>query len=292
MLFIADKLIVDHRDPSSPYPGGAEQTDAALLEAAPGPVQVRRFVDTPVEAIRDADVVIVGNSGEASREQLQALTQHRRMILFEHDLRICRMRGNFSHGIHPSHRVLRACLCRRPDTLALYPAAVGTIYLTQMQRKYYRRNPFYHEGPYRVLGSSVMNRAFFERVAAVAESAPDRTIEAAVAYSGHRNKGYPQALRRAQRMAKDVTVIKGKTPDEVLEILSHTRHFVYTPTSPEWGSRLSLEARFLGAKVTTNGLVGVAQEPWWGWPDAEALEHLRGAAQRFWTLVDELLDQR
>ncbi len=288
ILFVADQFADAYRDSEHRYPGGAELTDAAVIEAAPSEVVTRNFQTLTEADVRQATLVVVGNAIRASAEYVTLLASHPALVAFEHDLRICHHRGDFTAPGHPLHNKLEWCVCRRRKALRLMHATKGVIYLTEYQRSFYHRNPWYRDRPYRVLGSSVFDtvtiNTFKEHV-----RSQDQPIDVAVAYSRHAAKGYEDSLALARTYSTDPFVVKDMAPSEVLDVLKRAKRFIHTPKAPEMAGRLPVEARFLGCEVITNQRVGVALEPWWSLPDDQALAHLSTAAARFWTYVAELI---
>lgn len=287
ILFVADQYADVHRDPHHAYPGGAELTDAAVIEAAPDSIVTRTFATMSDADIANASICVVGNAARASKAQVASLATHSKLILFEHDFRICNHRGDMTTRHHWLHNQFEWCTCRNRRTLALMQAARGVIFLTDYQRGFYSRNPWYRSRPYRVLGSSVFDKATIETWRD-RDPTVDRRYEAAVSFSKHVSKGFAASLARAHEFTPDPLIIRDLPPREVLTALQESKRFIHTPLSPEWAGRLPVEARFMGCEVITNHRVGVTQEAWWKSPDADALHHVASAATRFWKLVGEL----
>lgn len=167
--------------------------------------------------------------------------------------------------------------------------ALGVIYLTELQRRMYRSNPFYREPRHMVLGCSVFSSEFFDRVDAYQASAPhQKDIEVSVAYSAHTQKGYDLSLKKAKELSSTPYTMKNLTPNEVLDVLERSETFIHLPRWVEPCGRMPIEARFLGNKVIGNSYVGAIEETWWKLPDEEALEFVRTAPERFWASVDEI----
>lgn len=291
ILFLADQFADVHRDKVHRYPGGAELTDQAVLEAAPCPVELRTFDALSEQDFERATVCIVGNANRAASKQIDRVARFPRTVLFEHDMRICKHRGNMYSWSRPLHRAFHFCTCRRRDMLALTRASAGVVFLTTYQRRIFEKNPWYRSPRTRVLGSSVFSKA------ALAQFSPrtpggNRSIEICLSYSAFREKGFAISMDYARTISKDPFVIKNLKPEEVLEVFRDARRFVHLPPSPEWAGRLPVEARFMGAEVIANNHVGVVLEPWWSLPDEQALAVLSGAAKRFWDFVDELLAEQ
>ncbi|MFW5966078.1 MAG: hypothetical protein ACOCV2_01115 [Persicimonas sp.] len=295
ILFVADQFADVSRTPEAAHPGGAELTDEAAIEAAPAPVDCVRVDQLDPEMLDEYDLHIVGNLERARPDQIRRMCRLGRHILFEHDVRICRYRGNFPVAWEAYHRNAQRCICPHPFWKPLFESALGAIFLTHRQLDVYQRNPFFPQVPHRVLGSSLMNRDFFARVDRYRkDTRDDRSrfdIDVAIVYSRHKIKGYDQALEYCKEEGVEPYVIRDLSPDEVLDVLERTRRFVYLPIGLEPAGRMLLEARFLGCEVVTNPNAGVSGESWWHLPDDKALEVAREAPRRFWRLVDALVEE-
>lgn len=287
VLFVADQFDDSFRDDLSRYPGGAELTDAAVIEACPWPLEKAKLSELRPAQLTQADICIVGNAATADSSQLELLKQHPKLILFEHDLRICKYRANFDG--HWFHQLFNRCICRQQSQLHLVNSAAGLVFLTEMQRKHYKKNPFFRGKNQHVLGSSVFSQRFFDRVQRHARDPVIKDVEVAVLYSRHPCKGFETSYHFAKRFSTEPFVIKDLKPDEVLDIFARSKRFVYLPTFRESASRVVVEARFLGCEVHANNRIGVMGQPWWQLQDAEALRVVKDMPHRFWSLVREIL---
>ena len=290
VLFVADQFSDVDRDEVHKYPGGAELTDQAVIEAAPCSVQTRTFAQLTERDLSEATAFVIGNSAKATTKQLLRLARLSRVILFEHDMRICRVRGDMTFWKRPLHRHFHWCTCKRSDVLTLTRASAGVMFLTRYQQGLFERNPWYTCARSRVLGSSVFSSKTLDEFRQ-RPTTKERPIDVCLSYSAFSAKGFSQSMRYARRVSDDPFVIRNLPPNEVLEEFLDSKRFVHLPPSPEWAGRLPVEARFMGCKVITNDRVGVALEPWWQLPDDKALSVLSSAATRFWSLVDEMLSE-
>lgn len=271
------------------HPGGAELTDAAAIAACPWPITRRKLRELSPGEVAGYDVIIVGNSQSASRAQLAEIAAVGRHVAFEHDLRVCQWRGNFAHAVDVSHRWAQRCWCPHRESQAFFRNAVGVIFLTHFQERIYRQNPFFDCGESRVLGSSLFDPAALERA-----QARRNTLARAgtcIFASPHRIKGFRAAQRYCHERGIDPTLIRGLVPDEVLALFARSERFVYLPIGPEWAGRMVVEARLLGCEVVANDNVGVTGESFWHGSTAQAVQFLERGPSRFWSLVEELLNQ-
>lgn len=289
VLFVADKFRDEPRDERSPYPGGAEMTDAALIEACPWKLEGVRIKDLKRAHLSDFDVHVLGNLSQASGQQIRDFCDSGRHILFEHDVRICRFRGNFPEAWEPVHRFGQRCYCPHFYLRPLYRSASGVIYLTHRQMAVFHRNPFFSCSREFVLGGSAMDKMFFKRVKRFHDNKSDRKAGTCIAYSRGPIKGYKQALEYCQKKGLDPIILMDLKPDEILDQFERTKQFVFLPLALEPAGRMPLEARFLGCEVLVNKHVGVAGENWWKLDDSQALDIARDIPNRFWKLVEQLL---
>ena len=286
VLFLADQFSDAARTRHDRHPGGAELTDAAAIAACPWPVTARRFSELSQGETEAYDVLVVANSQSATAAQLAEIAGTGRHIAFEHDLRLCRWRGNFPMSIDPAHRRFQRCWCPHPESRALFARAAGVIFLTAFQERIYRNNPFFACGPSRVLGSSLFEVASLER--AQRRSGAERA-GTCVFESPHRIKGFQQAVGYCRERGIEPARIRGLVPDDVLSLFAGSERFVYLPIGPEWAGRMVVEARLLGCEVVLNDNVGVSGEPFWGGSRELAFDFVADGPQRFWRLVEELL---
>lgn len=288
-LFVADYFVDTDGDSGGTYPGGAEQTDAAVIQACPWPVErvtIRALDTVPLDRF---DLFLLGNLNLATRAQCDALASRGRHVLFEHDYRMCRHRGDYTK--HPIHRWLDRCLCRERRFENLFASALGAVFLTRRQLERYRRNPFVRLPPYEVLGCSVMGSEFFESI----RKYHDRPLQkhgTVVVHSSHPFKGFARSLEYCQRHGIEPTIVRDASPSEMLDALSRAERLVFMPEWYEPASRLAVEAKFLGCEVVSNERLGVAGEPWWTQPDEVGLAVLEGAASRFWEIVERFAGAR
>lgn len=292
ILFVVDKFCDEPRDLRSPYPGGAEMTDAALIEACPWKLEGVRIKDLKWKHLADFDVHIIGNLSLASRQQIKDICHFGRHILFEHDVRICRFRGNFPEAWEPAHRFWHWCICPHSYLRSLYGTALGAIFLTHRQMAVFHRNPFFSCSREMVLGGSAMDKSFFERVKRFQSTSSRRKKGTCIAYSRGPIKGFKPAMKYCQGNGIDPIIIKDMKPDQVLNTFEGASQFVFLPQALEPAGRMPVEARFLGCEVVVNSQVGVAGEAWWNLNDVQALKMVRAIPERFWHLVEHLFVRR
>jgi hypothetical protein len=288
ILFIADQFAQSPGDGTGRH-SSAELTDAALIEASPWPVETVRTSELEPARLRQFDVHLLGALTEATPEQLEAIAVLGRAVLLEQDYRICRWRGNFARSTSAYHRKLWRCNCRMKPTLRLIQAARGAIFLTHRQLGIYRTNPFVRLPRHAVLGCSVMGAGFFEAVARFRNAGSPAGTGTCLLYSDQSTGGHEEAIAYCKREHIEAAILRDTTPEGVRRSLAAAARLVFLPQWPEPSSEVALEARFLGCELISNEALGVTAESWWHLPDELALEFVREAPRRFWTLVSSLL---
>lgn len=293
VLFLTDKFSNEHRSAQARHPGGAELTDAAALEACPFPLTQSSFKGLALEQLAAHDVLLLGNSQSATREQLAAIARTGRHILFEHDLRICRLNGNFPSAIDPVHRLWERCWCPHEDLQEVLRSARGMIFLTRRQLEHYRANPFFRfsEARIRVLGCSLFSREFFEQLPAPGARGRAERRGSCALFSTSFIKGTREALAYIAERGWEARLLRDLPPDGVLATFREAERLVYLPRGLEPAGRMPVEARLNGCDVIVNDHVGVAGEHWWQGDRKEALEHLERAPVQFWRFVEELFSE-
>lgn len=292
VLFAVDKFDDVPRDDRTPVPGGAEMTDAALIHACPWKIEPVRIDKLRPNHLTDFNLHILGNLSRASYRQIKDFSLLGRHVLFEHDLRICRYRGNFPEAREPVHRFFHRCFCPHLKLRSLYRSALGVIFLSYRQLTLFKSNPFFSSNNQLVLGGSAMNRSFFKRVERFRENKDRKKEGTCVVYAEGPGKGFSNAMSYCQSRGIKPRVIKNLSPEATLDVFEQSSQFVFLPESPEAAGRMPLEARFLGCEVVINQNVGVAGEPWWHLDDDSAWKFVKDIPSRFWRLVKYLFDHR
>ena len=285
-LFLADQFSDTTRTAQDRHAGGAELTDAAAIAACPWPLTCRKLSELKPGEVSDYDLVVVGNSQSARPDQLAELAVSARYVAFEHDLRVCRWRGNFVRAVDPWHRRAQRCWCPHPELQAFLSNSAGLIFLTRFQERIYRNNPFFVGAESRVLGSSLFDPSSLSQ--ALRESETKSRAGTSVFASPNRIKGYDSAMRYCRERGVEPQVIANLKPQDVLSLFGHSERFVYLPIGPEWAGRMVVEARLLGCEVVVNSNVGVAGEEFLRGSSAQARDFLARGPERFWSLVAEL----
>ena len=201
-------------------------------------------------------------------------------------MRICRCSGAYWRVRDPWHRYCGRCICPHLRWQRMFRSARGTVFLTQLQRDRYFKNPFFSTRKTAVLGSSAFDENFFDSIKSLAHV--PKTVDTCIVYSKRPDKGFVDALKYCELRGIRPTVIKDMSPSEMLQRLAETRRLVFLPRWYEAASRLAVEARFLGCELVLNDRVSVQGEPWWAWTREKSQSFVRDTPQRFWKIIQEM----
>lgn len=288
-LLLADQLADADRAPGVRHPGGAELTDAAAIEACPWKIDVATVGQLDASHLDRYDVIVLGNAQRATPAQLATLAKTGRLVSFEHDVRLCRWRGNFPASRDLAHALAQRCWCPHHHLAELYRFARGVLFLTKRQQRAFLANPFFRTSSQAVIGSSLFGAETLERLSHLGSTGAARS-GALYLWAPDRIKGTGVARQYCEKRGLPATMIRDKTPAEVLEMMGTARTFVYLPIGLEPAGRMPVEARLAGCEVVVNPNVGVSGEDWWHLDRAGALAHLEEAPRRFWRLVERFFD--
>ncbi len=100
----------------------------------------------------------------------------------------------------------------------------------------------------------------------------------------HPQKGPMEAIEWASQKSIPLQMMYDKTRTEVLEAMSRAKHFVFFPTGFDAEPRTVLEAILSGCEVHTNNLAGITSIP--DWQNPKTLAKLAtNAKELFWNTV-------
>ena len=101
-----------------------------------------------------------------------------------------------------------------------------------------------------------------------------KNIEFALLRSQNKNKGMPAAIDFCTSLNLEFEFIEQQPYEQFIENLSRVKNLVFFPQWLESYNRLSVEARILGCKLVTNGLLGAASEDYFKLKGQELLQYL------------------
>ena len=95
-------------------------------------------------------------------------------------------------------------------------------------------------------------------------------------------KGISQSIKHAEKNNLEYDLIKTKTHEEMLNILSNYKGLITLPIIHDTCPRITLEARYMGLEVITNEFSQHITEDWWKGSDTKALDFTKSRPNYFW----------
>jgi hypothetical protein len=227
------------------YVGGAEMTDAALIEAAPAGVTVDLIAPHDWEQALDADSVVVTGTDALSDEAMWALAERKPAVFLHHQQTIAAARG---HLIESARLVLLhtpAHLHRERRWLTLTNVE---LVLSPVDPAECRQEP--------------------------------KQDFAVWANRMHQLKGPRKAAMWAAQQGIELQMLSNVPRAQVLAKMAKARYYVHLPVGFESESRATIEAVLSDCECITNDNVGVTSVP--GWNDPTHLTELVSTAADTW----------
>ena len=211
--------------------------------------------------------------------------------VFEHDYKFCRWRSVERHLTEGGEE----CRCESEPWGNLierfYLRAKQVWFCSQrhMQR-YFDRFPSLKAANCEVL-SAVFGEEFFTKIVPLIQSLSSRKKTGWLTLdSDSWIKGTDDAKAWLEENGKSYSLIKGLTPDQVLEAMANSEGFVCLPRGADVSNRMVTEAKLLGCQVVSNENVQHVGEEWLEHPDVNfTLRWLYDRRNVFWTRTLELI---
>ena len=103
------------------------------------------------------------------------------------------------------------------------------------------------------------------------------------------HKGTASGIRFCEVQGLPYQLVSSISQYEFLDKLSENQNFVFFPQTPETLSRVVCEARMMGMKVLTNGLVGATKEPWFELKGQPLIDLMKKKQQEITQIVVKVL---
>ena len=227
------------------YVGGAEMTDAALIDAAPAGVTVNLIAPEQWERALDADDVVVTGTDLLSDEAMWALAERKPAVFLHHQQTIGAARGHLIDSA-------RLVILHTPAHL-------------QRERRW--------------LTLSNVELVLSPMDPAECWQEPKEDF-AVWANRMHQLKGPRKAAMWAAQQGIALEMLTNVPRAQVLATMAKARYYVHLPVGFESESRATIEAVLSGCECTTNDNVGVTSVP--GWNDPQHLAELVSTAASTW----------
>jgi hypothetical protein len=227
--------------------GGAEMTDATLLEDAP--VEVKTFLPHQWREAMEFEKVIITGTDLLEPEAMTELAKKEPVVAVHH----LQTRSEERAKLFNSAKTL---ICHSPRHLEL-----------ELEWTNPKQSTWIISSHDPSLFSSKPKEDF-----------------ALWAARWHQQKGPEQAIEWAQQENLKLIMMHDKTRAEVLEAMSRAKHFVFLPQAFDAEPRTIIEAVLSGCQVHTNDLAGVSSIP--NWRDPQVLTDLvTNSKELFWQTV-------
>ena len=227
--------------------GGAEMSDATLLEDAP--VEVKTFLPSQWREALEFDKIVITGTDLLEPEAMTELAKKEPVVAVHH----LQTRSQERAKLFNSAKTL---ICHTPRHLEL---------------ELEWTNP----------KSSTWIISSHDPSLFTSKPKEDFALWAA---RWHPQKGPEQAIEWAQQENLKLIMMHDKTRAEVLEAMSRAKHFVFLPQGFDAEPRTIIEAVLSGCQVHTNDLVGISSIP--NWRDPETMANLvSNSKDLFWQTV-------
>ena len=277
ICFIADYFVYE-------IPGGGELNNQEFVKIAKSRghnVEETKSISANVgylESLIDYKF-IVGNFVELS-EKSKSFLADKTYVIYEHDHKYLEERNPaiFKDFKAPKDEIINrsfyenatAILCQSKFHKEIIEKNLGLDNIINLSGNIWSKNILN-------LIEEYSNNKKENRYAIMDSIEPHKNTRSAIKYCQHKNLKYD--------------LIPHCKYKNFLGRLSHSENFMFFPQTPETLSRVVVEARMLGMKVTTNKLVGATGEEWFKLRGKELIDLMRQKRETIVDLVLEKLDE-
>ena len=279
---------------SDDYPGGAELTSQALIDACPMEIETIKSKDVNLESLEAGHdkYWIFGNFAAMNHELIPTIVANMEYSVLEYDYKFCRYRSVEKH----LEAEKKECDCSQQMhgkmVSAFYQGARSLWWMSEKQMDlYHEKFPFLADKDNVVL-SSVFDDKFFLSIKDLRQKQEGKERKGWVVLGSNSwIKGAQDAEEWCKKNNKEYEVVWGLPYEEVLQKLSEAEGFVYLPKGGDTCPRMVIEAKLLGCKLELNKDVQHAKEIWFDTDDLFDTEaYLYAARSRFWTAIRSTMD--
>jgi hypothetical protein len=227
--------------------GGAEMTDATLLDDAP--VEVKTFLPQDWKQAMDFDEIVITGTDLLSPFAMLQLAKKNPVVAVHHQQTQNEHRAELINSA-------KTFICHTPKHLELELSwtspKLSTWIISPHDPSLFTQKP--------------------------------KENFALWAARMHNQKGPVEAQAWAEQQGIPLVMMHDKTRAEVLEAMSRAKHFVFLPNGFDAEPRTIIEAVLSGCEVHTNDLAGISSIP--NWRDPETMANLvSNAKELFWQTV-------
>jgi len=277
ILFISDFLLHD-----LPTAGGAEICNFILaqeLRANGHTVDELRSREVTPDFIESNDeTYIVSNFIQLSEATKEAL-RLRRYVLFEHDHKYISIRdpSPFKDFVVPKEFL---------QNVSFYEDAQAVLAQTALHAEVMRKN-LPSTCNIINLGCSLWSDTQLEAIEKLAPTQSE--FQCAVLESSNPIKNTARAVNFCQQRGFTHDIFGNLSYEDLMARLACCEALAFFPTTLETCCRVVVEAKMLGCKVYTNGLIGAASENWFQLKGQELIDFVRTERVNIVARIEELL---
>ena len=281
IVFVADAFKED-------YPGGAELTTEALIEAGLLParkIHSRNLTYQHIEAFKNHHWVF-GNFSEVNDLFLLECVKKLSYSVLEYDYKFCKYRSREKHI-----KAEGTCDCAtsaRGKTVAIFLARAKNVWWMSERQKetYCEIYPFLDSPNSRVL-SSVFSPITLQLIDFLKDEKKKREDKWIILNSSSWIKGVEDAVEYAEKKNLNYELVWGISHEEFLKKMSRSKGVIFFPRGGDTCPRFIIEAKLLGCELILNGNVQHKDEEWFQSEYEETMEYLRARASFFWQEVEQ-----
>ena len=276
--------------------GGTSLTLEAIVEPEKDNVD---FISTQDLCLKDVfsdyEIFIFGNILGFNKNSLDAimlLMAERRFVKIEFDYGYCQFRGDIPHEVLGKNN----CHCpngsdSNPHLKEVYELiklnSLHTFYMSERQMMIHNK----HLGTSTSNKKSVLSSCFStETMLKFRElrDTPNNGKYAIIDGNGGwhtQAKGISESIKYAIDNDIEYDLIKTKTHDQMLNILSKYKGLITFPIIHDTCPRITIEARYMGLEVLTNEYSQHITEDWWKEGDKKAFDFTASRPHYFWETI-------
>ena len=204
---------------------------------------------------------VIGNFVNLSENCKDFLTEHAEYVIYEHDHKYIKNRNPavYDNFIAPKNMIVN---------FELYKNSKAVLCQSGFHAKILEKN--LKTGNIVNLSGNLWSLQSIEKMRELSKE--DKLDKYSIMNSNIPHKNTADAIRYCRAKGLEFELINMCSYFDFLERLSKNEKFLFLPKTPETLSRIVVEARMMGIKVTTNNLVGATGEGWFKFKGAELVD--------------------
>jgi len=261
IIFISDFFINE-------IVGGAEFCNDALINLLKKKIKVDSIKSSQVttsfiESNKEC-FFIIANFFHLTHEVINTLISQCQYAILEHDHKYSRMNNpsKFINFVIPEDHIINK---------SFYAAARAVLCQSQIHAEVVQKNLFLSN--ICCLGGNIWTEQQLE----ILESniGAQKTVDHGIMHTYNKNKGMPKAINYCEENNLKYEFLYNKPYGEFIKDLAKVEKLVFFPQWLESYCRVAIEAKILGCKLITNGLLGAATESYFSQNGKTLLKTIR-----------------